>query len=589
MNGELDLFMAIGTFLGGLGLFMLGVSMITDGLKLAAGKSLRDILGRSTRTSLRGMVSGASLTAMVQSSSAVTIATIGFVNAGLLGTTAALSIVLGATIGTTMTGWLVAAVGFQFSITSFALPMVGLGMLARLIGPTRRFGAIGEAIAGFGLFFIGVDFLRGAFEGVAQSMDIADLAFEGIGGALVFAAIGLVMTMLTQSSSAAIAIILSAASGGLVSFTAAAAAMIGATVGTTSTSALAVIGATSSARRVAAGHVVINGFNAVVGLCLLPALVWLVTHHQERLLEPAVMLAIFHTSFNITGVMLMRPFIHRVSAFLERRFSSKAETLGRPQHLDRNVMVSPVLALDAFMLELNRMGVMAREHARAALSTEGEPGRALQLQHDGIRTLVGEVERFVGALESERLHRDVAMHLPMVLRISNYIDDAVTQAQEAAEHSADRSFLMQSPVRDRVLAYELALLDVIEQCDHKDENFDAAKLEHDYEALRDTWRKLKSLLLESSVRSQLSVQRLSPAIDNLRLMLRVVERLSRVALRSAELQQAVPAVVLEPDDQVAAAIEPAEEPASRDPEDGPAETPDDAGSVSGSDTQDTVR
>lgn len=542
MGDEISMVVAAGTFLGGLGLFMLGVSMITDGLKLAAGNALRDILGRSTRTPMHGMFSGALLTAMVQSSSAVTVATIGFVNAGLLGTAAALSIVLGATVGTTMTGWLVAAVGFQFSIISFALPMVGIGMFTRLVGPSRRTGAMGEALAGFGLFFIGVDFLRGAFEGIAQNMDIASLTLDGVGGALLFAAIGLVMTMLTQSSSAAIAIILSAASGGLVSFAAAAAAIIGATVGTTSTSALAVIGATSSAMRVAAGHVVINGFNAVVGICLLPGVIWLVSNNEHWAATPAVMLAIFHSTFNVTGVILMRPFIGRVSGFLERRFRSKVEELGRTRYLDRNVMVSPVLALDAFILELERMSGMARGHARAVLSSEGEPGRALQQQHDGIRKLVAEVDRFVGALEAERLHHDVASQLPTVLRISNYIDDAVTQAQEAADNSADTAFLMQSKVRDRVAAYKLEVVRLIEHCDSRAEDFDPEALEREYQQLRDRWRELKSLMLESSVRSQLPVQRLNPAIENLRLMLRVAERLSKVAIRSAELSQAVPAI-----------------------------------------------
>src|SRR5690606_24595615 len=152
------------------------------------------------------------------SSSAVTITTIGFVNVGLLELSQALGIVLGATVGTTMTGWLVAAVGFQFKIASFALPMVGIGMMLRLFGPSRRTGAIGEALAGFGLFFIGIDFLRSAFEGAALALDIASFTPVGLAGVLLFLGIGTLMTMLTQSSSAAVAITLTAATGGMVSF-----------------------------------------------------------------------------------------------------------------------------------------------------------------------------------------------------------------------------------------------------------------------------------------------------------------------------------------------------------------------------------
>ena len=124
----------IGAMLGGLGLFLLAIAMITDGLKYAAGDALRDILARSTATPLRGVASGVLVTGLVQSSSAVTVATIGFVNAGLLQMTEALGIVYGANIGTTMTGWLVSAIGFEFKVEAFALPLIGFGMAGRLLG-----------------------------------------------------------------------------------------------------------------------------------------------------------------------------------------------------------------------------------------------------------------------------------------------------------------------------------------------------------------------------------------------------------------------------------------------------------------------
>src|SRR5690606_25167890 len=193
------------------------------------------------------------LTGMVQSSSAVTMATIGFANAGLLGIYQALSIVLGATVGTTMTGWLVAVVGFQFKISSFAMPLIGIGVVMRLVGASSRTGALGEALAGFGLFFVGIDFLRMACEGVSEQVDFTSLSPDGLLGLLLYVLIGIVMTVLTQSSSATVALTLTALSSGIMQFPAAAAMVIGATIGTTSTSALSVIGATPNARRVAAG------------------------------------------------------------------------------------------------------------------------------------------------------------------------------------------------------------------------------------------------------------------------------------------------------------------------------------------------
>ncbi|NNM00772.1 MAG: Na/Pi symporter, partial [Gammaproteobacteria bacterium] len=152
----------IGTFIGGLGLFLLAVGMITDGLKLAAGDALRGILARSTSTPLRGVASGVLVTGIVQSSSAVTVATIGFVNAGLLTLGQSLGVIYGANIGTTITGWIVAAVGFSFKVEAFALPLIGIGMLSRVVRPASRLASVGEALAGFGLFFIGVDVLKEA-------------------------------------------------------------------------------------------------------------------------------------------------------------------------------------------------------------------------------------------------------------------------------------------------------------------------------------------------------------------------------------------------------------------------------------------
>lgn len=534
--------LALGTLAGGLGLFLLAVSMITDGLKLAAGGALRDILGRSTATIWRGIFSGALLTSLVQSSSAVTVATIGFVNAGLLNIQQALGVVLGATVGTTMTGWLVSMVGFQFSITAFALPLVGAGMVLRLVGPSRRLGALGEAIAGFGLFFIGIDFLRDAFEGFAQNMELASLSPEGFAGAVVFVGVGFVMTLLTQSSSAAIAITLTALTGGVISFPAAAAAAIGATVGTTSTSALAVIGATSNARRVAAGHVIINGFNAVLGIVLLPVIIWLPSILTSLQDYPAFSLALFHTSFNVLGVLLLIPLMKRVSAWLERRFVVFSEKLGRPQYLDSNVMVSPTLAMDAFFLELKRMADLTRGHALDALNNEGAPDPGLQAQHDGIRQLVRYVEKSVTDLEKDRLGADVAVQLPMILRIANYIDEAVAHAQTSAETDADVEYLLRTEERERILAYRAAVLRHLDICNPDRPDFSPDEVDEAYQALRVIWRDLKTELLRASVRGQVPVQRLNPAIDSLRMMLRVAERATRIAIRLTELGRSVPAV-----------------------------------------------
>lgn len=535
--------LALGSLAGGLGLFLLGVSMITDGLKLAVGPSLRSVLARSTRTTWHGVVSGFVLTGMVQSSSAVTIATIGFVNAGLLGIKQALTIVLGATVGTTTTSWLVAIVGFNFSISTIALPLIGAGMLLRLAGPSHRAGAFGEALAGFGLFFIGIDFLREAFDTLSADIDLIALAPDGLVGIVAFVGVGIVMTLLTQSSSASIALTLTAVSGGLATFPMAAAAVVGATIGTTSTSALAVIGATSNAKRVAAGHVIINSTNALVGVLMLPGLIWLYHNYEWVGDNITLSLAIFHTSLNGVGMLLQCSVVSSTAGWLSRRFRTKAEDLGRPQYLDSNVLASPGLALDAFLLELQRMANLTRQHAIAALSSEGKPARELEQQHEGLRQLARAVENAVTRLETERLNKGVTAQLPMVLRISNYIDEAVAHAQENAESDADAEYLLRTPVRDKVAKYQADVLKLIEDCDPNAADYDVVGMDQRYQELREQWRALKSYLLEASVAGLVPMYRMSPAIDSLRAMLRVAERSTRIAARLTEFATHLPAVL----------------------------------------------
>ncbi|UCH54210.1 MAG: Na/Pi cotransporter family protein, partial [Pseudomonadota bacterium] len=264
---------AIAGVVGGTGLFLLGMWLMTDGLKLSAGGALRAILTHGTRTVPRGIASGALITAVVQSSSAVTVAAIGFVNAGLMGLGQAVAVIYGANIGTTMTGWLVALVGFHLNIAAFALPAVGIGMLARVFGANGRLGPIGQALAGFGLFFLGIDVLRTTFLNLGDVFDLGAYAGEGVLPLLLFVGIGIVLTTLIQSSSAAMVLALTAAGGGAIPLNAAAALVIGTNIGTTSTAMLAVIDATPNARRVAAAHVIFNFIAALAALAMLPLLI----------------------------------------------------------------------------------------------------------------------------------------------------------------------------------------------------------------------------------------------------------------------------------------------------------------------------
>ncbi len=526
----LEIFSISGQLIGGLGLFLLAIRMITDGLRLAAGNKLRDLLGSWTRTPSRGVLAGMAITALVQSSSAVTVAAIGFVNAGLLNLYHALGVVYGTNIGTTVTGWLVAAMGFKFNVDLFALPFIGVGMFMRLGAAGSRLGSVGEAIAGFGLFFIGVQLLQGAFEGISFGGHLESVASSGLLGAALFLSFGFVMTALTQSSSAAIAVILTATTGGVLSLSAAAAMIIGANVGTTSTAALTVIGATPNAKRVAAAHIIFNVNTAIVALALLPLLLWLVRQSGQMLgLQdiPAVTLALFHTVFNVLGVAILLPFTALLTGFLGRRLQTEEELEGRPKHLDRSVAVAPALALDALTLELANIGVIARRAAKGSLSAELGSSRRLRNDHAAVLSLCNAVGAFVMQLQRTTLPEDVAESIARILRTSRYYSSATGLAVTIADTRSQLHTIDDADTAAALATFKIETIELLDAADPQAEAFSNERLSQLLTDLEDRYQALKAMLLETGAEGFVSIAAMSDQLEMSSRVRRMAEQIAK--------------------------------------------------------------
>lgn len=521
---------SIGLVLGGIGLFLLAVTMITDGLKLAAGNAIRDILGSWTRTPKHGIFTGISLTAIVQSSSAVTVATIGFVNAGLLSLYQAIGIIFGSNIGTTMTGWLVAIVGFKINVNAFALPMIGIGMLLRLVSGITKYGYFGIALTGFGLFFIGVDVLTQAFEGVTSSIDLQRFSTDSVLSQLLFVGIGAVMTIVTQSSSAAIALTLTAATGGVLDISAAAAMVIGANVGTTSTAALTVIGATSNARRVAAAHILFNIITAVIALLLLPVLLLFINHMGDILnveQVPAVTLAIFHTVFNVLGVLIMWPISGWLTRYLEKRFISYEEIESRPQYLDKNILKSPDLAINATVLELIRVSSIVRRLVRDTLTWEKERKEKLFVDQSTIKKLCGTISDFISMLEKSTLTGSITKQLTVILKIQQHLLTTTDLAIELLNLDASK-YKSSAGISNKLNELENLLIDLIRNCDIESSKFDLKKCESDIQNLYILHDDIKNTLLQMNADTELPIHAIIEILDRNKL----IRRLSRQLIKS---------------------------------------------------------
>ncbi len=379
--------------LGGIGLFLVGMLMLTEGLRALAGRGLRNILARFTSTPLSGAITGALTTAAIQSSSATTVTAVGFVASGLLTFPQALGIVFGANIGTTLTGWLIALLGFKLDLGQVLLPVVFVGALLKLSG-RKRISFLGQALAGFSLIFIGVEQMKiglEAFEGIITPTDFPS---DTVIGKLKLVAIGVLITLVTQSSSAGVATALAALSAGALSFPQAAALVIGMDVGTTFTAVLATLGGGVMARRTGVAHVIYNLMTGVMAFFLLGPFTavagfWI----QDG--SPLTALVAFHSLFNLLGVILILPFTRPFARLIEVLVPDRGAALTRS--LDELVLSDPVAATEAAKIATFAISTATVQHLRAVLGAPN--GSALILGRQSMEIAVSETRSYLERIE----------------------------------------------------------------------------------------------------------------------------------------------------------------------------------------------
>jgi phosphate:Na+ symporter len=329
--------------LGGLGLFLLAMLVMTEGLRGLAGEALHDWLNRATRSPVSGALTGTAVTALLQSSSATTVTTVGFVAAGLLTFTQALGVILGANVGTTATGWLVALLGFKLALGEAAYPLVLLGMMLRIFS-RGRWAEVGKAVAGFGLLFIGIGLMQSGLGGMESLLTPAQLPDDTILGRLMLVGFGIALTLITQSSSAGVAVAMTAMSMGSIEFSQAAAMVIGMDVGTTVTALLAAIGSSAAARRTGYSHTAFNIFTATLALALLSPYMWFLEWWSPGLVESgdALALAGFHTLFNVVALMLVLPLVNVFARMMTWLVPERETSLAA--RLDQRLLAEPQAA-----------------------------------------------------------------------------------------------------------------------------------------------------------------------------------------------------------------------------------------------------
>ena len=459
--------MLFGT-VGGLGLFLFGMGMLSDGLKAAAGDSLRRLLAKITKWRWMAMLVGAGVTCLIQSSSATTVMVVGLVHAGMLTLRQAICVVLGANIGTTMTAWLVAGMSV-FKITAYALPAVGVGFLLQVFGRRSRTRHWGQILLGFGILFIGISFMQEAFQPLRDNAAVQRLLISIGDQPLLAVLAGTVITMLIQSSSASIALIQTLAFAGAfgtdweVALRVAIPFVLGDNIGTTITAQLAAMRTNLSGRRTAMAHTLFN----VLGVVLLLPVVYVGWYlaviewiSPVALGRSTVMvhIALAHSVFNVTAALAILPFVGLLEAIVLRLLPPKRGQADIANvTLEENLLNTPPLALDQAHKEIARMAktaMAAFQDAMAAVRHDDRTRlRQVQDSEDATDLFQTEITRYLVQLSQRELSPETANTLPVLLHTVNDLEriaDHAVNISEAADRKIDHGHDFSEPAEAEI-------------------------------------------------------------------------------------------------------------------------------------------
>lgn len=355
------------SLVGSLALFLYGMKIMSEGLEKFAGDRLRSILGAMTKNRLMGVLTGVGITALIQSSSATTVMVVSFVNAGLMTLRQSIGVIMGANIGTTVTAWIISAVGFKVNISAFAIPLLAIGLPLIFSGKSKR-KSIGEFVFGFSFLFMGLTFLQDA----ATAMNIGDMVAGMLAHVpcdsfltiILFVIVGALVTMLVQASAATMAITLMLFGMNIpgFGFEQAAALAMGQNIGTTITAFIASLTANTQARRAALAHMFFNVFGVVVVLLVFyPAcdlISWMVTDVMGGADNPLYKLSAFHTAFNIANTLLLIWFVPQIEQFVCKVLPEKdAEEPEKLQYITAGLLSTAELSIIQARKEISQFAI----------------------------------------------------------------------------------------------------------------------------------------------------------------------------------------------------------------------------------------
>ncbi|MEQ6917671.1 Na/Pi cotransporter family protein [Halomonas aquatica] len=422
----------LATLAAGLGFFLWGMTHLEEAIKRLSGGTLNRWLHAATRRTLRALAFGALTTALVQSSSLVTLLAMSFVGAGLVTLPAAIALMFGANLGTTTGAWLIAGLGLKADLAHYAMPLLAMGLLgSRLLQDSRA--VLAGLLLGVGMLLLGIDFMKLGFETWQDGLSLDGMAGDYFWHWPLFVLFGVAATVVMQSSHATLLITLTALASGQLPYLPALAIAIGANIGTTVTAVIGAFGASTAGRRLAAAHVIFNLATAAVALALLLPMAALVDRLAELIGLSAtawpLKLALFHTLFNGLGIALMLPWIPKLAERLERLFPEPARLLpSQARYLDTNALQHADTALTAIEQECRRLERRTYHLLGSAiLVPSGEV-----TGHPPSRAVVdAPIDPEAWPPVNARYHERIKPLMAEILDFYSRIDTPLTEAQEA--------------------------------------------------------------------------------------------------------------------------------------------------------------
>lgn len=452
---EIDIQTLIFEFIGGLGIFLLGIKFMGDGLQKSAGDRLRDILDRFTSNPFLGVLAGIIVTALIQSSSGTTVLTVGLVNAGFMTLRQAIGVIMGANIGTTVTAFIIG-----FDIGEYALPIMAVGAFLLFFFKNQKVNNAGQAIFGFGSLFFGLELMSSGMKPLRSLETFHELTVSMSDNPILGVVIGTIFTVIVQSSSATIGILQGLFSEGALTLNAALPVLFGDNIGTTITAILASIGASVAAKRAALTHVLFNVIGTTIFLIILGLFTSYVSFLQARLdLNPEMTIAFAHGSFNIFNTIMQLPFIGVLAWIVTKVVPGKDTIIEyKPKHLDPIFIErSASLALEQAKSEVIRMGEFASrglEETNLYLSTNSPKHSELAMQiEDAINNLDRKITNYLIDISAKTLSEaDSAKHTALM--------DSVRDIERIGDHFENIVELVDYKISHKVQMTDQAMEDL---------------------------------------------------------------------------------------------------------------------------------